>query len=393
MAGHLNGVQAKIQHDEPRAHYVHCAAHTLNLCLQECGKQSKPIRDALALVNELSNFIRLSPRRLAQFEHIQSNLSSNLPSLKPLCPTRWIVRTSAILSVIKNYKVLQEEFDALSHGTDEAASKASGLLINMEQFHTFFGLKLSYIIFVTTEQLATTLQKKDITAQMCIQGSQAAIQFLQRQRTEADFNFFYDAIVTESKDLTTEPKLPRRRQPLRCAGESDCFHPNTPKDFYRHLYYEAFDITAGEIARRFEQKGFRMLNEIENMLIPSCNGTLTKPSEEFIEMYKGDVDFEKLMPQLSMLPELLKVSNKDSSLAIREVTTISTICELMNTMSIGKAMFSEIHALLLLYLTIPMTSATAERTFSKMRRLKNYLRSNMSQERLNHNNYFAYPQR
>ena len=62
--------------------------------------------------------------------------------------------------MIKNYKVLQEEFDALSHGTDEAASKASGLLINMEQFHTFFGLKLSYIVFVTTEQLATTLQGK-----------------------------------------------------------------------------------------------------------------------------------------------------------------------------------------------------------------------------------------
>ena len=85
-------------------------------------------------------------------------------------------------------------------------------------------------------------------AQMCIQGSQAAIQFLQRQRTEANFNFFYDAIVTESKDLTTEPKLSRRQQPLRRAEESDCFHPNTPKDFYQHLYYEAFDITAGEIA-------------------------------------------------------------------------------------------------------------------------------------------------
>ena len=109
------------------------------------------------------------------------------------------------------------------------------------------------------------------------------------------------------------------------------------------------------------------------MLIPSCNGTLTKPSKEFIEMYKGNVDFEKLMPQLSMLPELLKVSNKDSSLAIREVTTINTICELMNTTSIGKAMFSDIHALLLLYLTIPIvTSATAEHIFSTLRRLKNY---------------------
>lgn len=134
MAGHLNGVQAKILHDEPRAHYVHCAAHSLNLCLQECSKQSRPIRDTLALVNELSNFIRSSPKRLAQFEHIQSELSSSLPSLKPLCPTRWTVRTSAILSVIKNYRVLQDELDALANGSDESASKASGILTKLEQF-------------------------------------------------------------------------------------------------------------------------------------------------------------------------------------------------------------------------------------------------------------------
>ena len=31
-----------------------------------------------------------------------------------------------------------------------------------------------------------------------------------------------------------------------------------------------------------------------------------------------------------------------------------------------------------------MTSATAERTFSMLRRLKNYLRSTMTQQRLNH---------
>ena len=45
MAGHLNGVAAKIQQDEPRTHFVHCVAHMLNLCLQQSGKQSKPIRE------------------------------------------------------------------------------------------------------------------------------------------------------------------------------------------------------------------------------------------------------------------------------------------------------------------------------------------------------------
>ena len=37
-----------------------------------------------------------------------------------------------------------------------------------------------------------------------------------------------------------------------------------------------------------------------------------------------------------------------------------------------------------LLLTLPATNATSERTFSTMRRLKTYLRSTMSQMRLNH---------
>ena len=39
--------------------------------------------------------------------------------------------------------------------------------------------------------------------------------------------------------------------------------------------------------------------------------------------------------------------------------------------------------LLPMYLTIPVTSATSERTFSDLRRLKNYLRSRMKQDHLN----------
>ena len=101
-------------------------------------------------------------------------------------------------------------------------------------------------------------------------------------------------------------------------------------------------------------------------------------------MYKGDVDFERLMPLLSMLPEHVKVVNRDSLIVVKEVTAISTICVLMNTTSIGKAIFSEIHKLLCLYLNVPMTSASSERTFSNLRRLNNYLCSNMSQECLNH---------
>jgi len=44
--------------------------------------------------------------------------------------------------------------------------------------------------------------------------------------------------------------------------------------------------------------------------------------------------------------------------------------------------FTDVVTALLLFLTLPVTSATAERSFSKLRLIKNYLRSTMGQDRL-----------
>ena len=46
------------------------------------------------------------------------------------------------------------------------------------------------------------------------------------------------------------------------------------------------------------------------------------------------------------------------------------------------ASFSDVCTALMLYLTIPVTVASAERSFSKLKLIKTYLRSSMGQERL-----------
>ncbi len=60
------------------------------------------------------------------------------------------------------------------------------------------------------------------------------------------------------------------------------------------------------------------------------------------------------------------------------------LCDVMNEVSLSKEMLSEVIRLLKIFYTIPVTTSTAERTFSALRRLKTYLRSTMSQPRLNH---------
>jgi len=49
-----------------------------------------------------------------------------------------------------------------------------------------------------------------------------------------------------------------------------------------------------------------------------------------------------------------------------------------------RTMFNEVEQLVRLLMTVPCSNAEAERSFSALRRLKTYLRSRMSQERLNH---------
>ena len=53
------------------------------------------------------------------------------------------------------------------------------------------------------------------------------------------------------------------------------------------------------------------------------------------------------------------------------ILTTWTICDIMNSIESSKIMLSEVRQLLHITLTIPITSATAERTFSAMRRFEN----------------------
>ena len=147
---------------------------------------------------------------------------------------------------------------------------------------------------------------------------------------------------------------------------------------------EVLDLLASELGHRFDQESFKVLRELEKLLIESCNGIPVQPSVNTQEMYASDVNFNNLKVQLLMLPDLLHTATKEHQLGIKKVTSISTLCQVFNSCNCGKTMLNEVHQLVRIYLTVPMTTATAERNFSTLRRLKNYLRSTMTQKRLTH---------
>lgn len=65
------------------------------------------------------------------------------------------------------------------------------------------------------------------------------------------------------------------------------------------------------------------------------------------------------------------------------MTSVRSLTELLTSSTFAKNLCLEIYTLCIIYLTVPMTSATGERSFSTMRRIKTYLRQTMGQQRLN----------
>ena len=112
-------------------------------------------------------------------------------------------------SVLNNYRVLCDVLGNINReGRDEYAAKADGFLNQMERLYTYFGLRLSHVIFSATEQLSCTLQGSDTTIQTTVQASKLALKYVERQRMDQAFEAFYEQVLQSSKDLTDKPALP-----------------------------------------------------------------------------------------------------------------------------------------------------------------------------------------
>lgn len=89
---------------------------------------------------------------------------------------------------------------------------------------------------------------------------------------------------------------------------------------------------------------------------------------------------QKLSLQLQILPDAIRSNAKD----LKEVTKVGTICDVLNEQPGIQKLLTEVHKLIKVYYTIPVTTASAERSFSALKRIKTYLRNSMTQQRLNH---------
>ena len=84
--------------------------------------------------------------------------------------------------------------------------------------------------------------------------------------------------------------VPRQKQiPVRIDDDAPNHHFSTTEERFCKQYYEVHDLITNELERRYEQESFQILQEIEDLVIKSCSGTVIQPSEKLKKLYSEDI--------------------------------------------------------------------------------------------------------
>ena len=117
MAGKYRGAAAIIQSTCPKAVYVHCAAHCLNLCVvAACNIQM--VKNMMGTMVELCLLFSNSPKRQLELEkHIQSIAGATAKKLVSLCKTRWVARIDAFEVFFDLFPAVIKTLEVISEGS------------------------------------------------------------------------------------------------------------------------------------------------------------------------------------------------------------------------------------------------------------------------------------
>ena len=83
MSGRRSGVATRIQQEEPRALYVHCMGHSLNLAVQDTSRSVKVMADTFDTVLELAKVFKYSAKKKSMLLKLKADLSPETMGIRP----------------------------------------------------------------------------------------------------------------------------------------------------------------------------------------------------------------------------------------------------------------------------------------------------------------------
>ena len=156
---------------------------------------------------------------------------------------------------------------------------------------------------------------------------------------------------------------------------ASCYHN------FRHIYLNAFDVTIESIRAKFNHADFKCYSNLQDLLLKAVKGKqFDEDFRHVASFYGDDVNTLQLEAQLSLLAPTARAMGFDV-----DSFNVHHLIKMFQQLEESRiSAMSEVLLLCKIFMVMPATNAVSERSFSALKRIKSYLRSTASNNRLNH---------
>lgn len=433
MSGSCTGVQARIQQHAPMAVYIHCMAHRLNLVLVDVCKNVNAASEFFALLEAVYVFMSSGTSHPAFLDAQNRIYPDRRPlELKRIIETRWSCRYESIETIIKVFTAVIQTLERISdtHHSAERAALARGYLHQLKRFQFVSLLLIMERILRITYSLSNALQDPELdlaAAVTLINSVTGQLRELRGSSEKWEEIWVQVAEICAENDIAFQPtvtginadSLQRPSRPSKIPGRlQDYFVMNT----IGARHYET-ETNADQAAENNSDSPSGHKNSCRDgdtrvsVFIVMIDHVLTEMDKRFGPLQNSFysaiqslqptsphfMSHENIQPLISHYSEFLLPRVPSSSLSqpehscdtylamelahakavLRDVApNANTMLDVVNALRPLKAAFPRVLHLYQLALTLPVSTASCERSFSCIKRVKTYSRTSMTEARL-----------
>lgn len=378
MRGEKSGVQRRLLDLNPLAFFVPCGCHSWNLVLGDAASSCSNAKTFFGILQRLYTIFSCSSER---WSILKSHVSI---SLKPLSETRWECRSESVKAV--RYQ-LSEVSDALSDlrekTTDcQCASECESLENEISTYEFVLSLVIWYDILIKIHTMSKVWQSEQMQLDTSVKHVEVFVEWIDHYRE----NGFHSALVS-ARDLAEEagieinfkPQRVRRKKKMFNYEQEDETLDLSPEENFRLNYFlVVVDAVRASCKPRFSalkayKSNFGFMYNIKRINNMSDEELMRKCKALWLTLSDGDhhdIDALELFEEIKILS--LVYEGEDGVQSVLKYIAHNNL----------KDVYPNVFVTLRIITTIPVTVASAERSFSKLKLIKTYLRNSMTQDRL-----------